>query len=85
MLLKASVTAASPDSISVWVRVNKHLETTLSLGRNTPGFRNVCKNQTVLKGDQLNIAVRFYATKPPGEQLKIIRISKLVPQTALVG
>ena len=83
MILQAKVTAVMLHSVEVMVRVNKHFEATLNLDRKTPGFSNVCESQEIRKEDWLNLAARFYPTKPPEEQLKIIRITKLIPKEAV--
>lgn len=83
MLLQGNVTAVVPGSVKVFVRINKHFETTINLDASTPGFCNVCENRMIHKGDRLNIAAKFYATKPPEKQLEIIRITKLIPKAAV--
>ncbi len=83
MLLQGNVIAIVPGSVKVLVKVNKHFETTLNLDASTPGFSNVCEGQEIRKEDRLNLAARFYPTKPPEEQLEIIRITKLIPKKAV--
>ncbi len=85
MLLQANVIDTTPDLVTVRTRVNGDLETDLTLDQNTPGFRNISRDQEVVKGDKLNLNVKFHPGRPVGEQLEIIYVSRPVNQTALMG
>jgi hypothetical protein len=88
MLLQANVIDVTPDSVIVRVRVNGDFETSLTFDQNTPGFRNICRDQEqkVVKGDTFNLNAKFHPGRPVGEQIEIIYVSRPVGgQTALMG